>query len=378
MSELLTSDANYLLNKIQAIEELEELDLCDDKMYLEKIILLQNLANGGKGDAQRVWGEYSLVSQITKQPVLMNKAMSIALTKEEVADLISDLNKDYAKEISFISPKNKVGLIFSVTDRGHARSDTFEITLPKLGDWRFGYTGVYSAELIFHEFSHALDFNRTMGSNVHRHDFVNIVDNMLIKFKDFIEKRYVPINQRNQILENNSKLVYYHFNKEEIEKAEKLKETEEIQKKKLSQDEIYSKIGLTANSFPVSYILGENPDVKKSYLKFALNSYKDKARTPEQKDALKSILAKLNEDEIVLNKNEMSFLNLATQNTSRSSFLASLPMKEQFTAGSYITKFETEINNLSKGVIEDLEVKEKYRVRSYSDADMLKKYGYED
>ena len=111
MSELLTSDANYLLNKIQAIEELEELDLCDEKMYLEKIILLQNLANGGIGDVQRVWGEYSLVSQITKQPVLMNKAMSIALTKEEVADLISDLNKDYAKEISFISPKNKVGLI---------------------------------------------------------------------------------------------------------------------------------------------------------------------------------------------------------------------------------------------------------------------------
>jgi len=366
------------MDKVEAIEELELLDLSDDKMYLEKIILLQNLANNVKDDAQRVWGEYSLVSQITKEPVLMNKAMSIALTKDEVADLIADLNKNYSKEISYISSKNKVGLIFSVTDRGHARNDTFEITLPKLGDWRFGYTGVYSAELIFHEFSHALDFNRTMGSNVHRHDFVNILDKMLINYKDFIEKRYVPINQRKQILENNSKLVYFHFNKKEIEQAEREKENEELKQKELSQSEIYATIGLTDNSFPISYILGDNADIKKSYLKYALNSYKDKARTPEQKNSLKSALGKLNNDEIVLDKNEMNFLNLATQNTSRSSFLASLPMKEQFTAGSYISKFETEVNNLSKGIVEDLQTKEKYRVRSYDEAEVLKKYDYED
>ena len=378
MSDFLTSDAQYFMNKVEAIEELELLDLSDDKMYLEKIILLQNLANGVKDDAQRVWGEYSLVSQITKEPVLMNKAMSIALTKDEVADLIADLNKNYSKEISYISSKNKVGLIFSVTDRGHARNDTFEITLPKLGDWRFGYTGVYSAELIFHEFSHALDFNRTMGSNVHRHDFVNILDKMLIKYKDFIEERYIPINQRKQILENNSKLVYFHHNKKEIEKAEREKENEELKQKELSQSEIYATIGLTDNSFPISYILGDNADIKKSYLKYALNSYKDKARTPEQKNSLKSALGKLNNDEIVLDKNEMNFLNLATQNTSRSSFLASLPMKEQFTAGSYISKFETEVNNLSKGIVEDLQTKEKYRVRSYDEAEVLKKYDYED
>lgn len=378
MSDFLTSDAQYFMNKVEAIEELELLDLSDDKIYLEKIILLQNLANGVKDDAQRVWGEYSLVSQITKEPVLMNKAMSIALTKDEVADLIADLNKNYSKEISYISSKNKVGLIFSVTDRGHARNDTFEITLPKLGDWRFGYTGVYSAELIFHEFSHALDFNRTMGSNVHRHDFVNILDKMLIKYKDFIEERYIPINQRKQILENNSKLVYFHHNKKEIEKAEREKENEELKQKELSQSEIYATIGLTDNSFPISYILGDNADIKKSYLKYALNSYKDKARTPEQKNSLKSALGKLNNDEIVLDKNEMNFLNLATQNTSRSSFLASLPMKEQFTAGSYISKFETEVNNLSKGIVEDLQTKEKYRVRSYDEAEVLKKYDYED
>jgi hypothetical protein len=378
MSDFLTSDAQYFMDKVEAIEELELLDLSDDKMYLEKIILLQNLANNVKDDAQRVWGEYSLVSQITKEPVLMNKAMSIALTKDEVADLIADLNKNYSKEISYISSKNKVGLIFSVTDRGHARNDTFEITLPKLGDWRFGYTGVYSAELIFHEFSHALDFNRTMGSNVHRHDFVNILDKMLINYKDFIEKRYVPINQRKQILENNSKLVYFHFNKKEIEQAEREKENEELKQKELSQSEIYATIGLTDNSFPISYILGDNADIKKSYLKYALNSYKDKARTPEQKNSLKSALGKLNNDEIVLDKNEMNFLNLATQNTSRSSFLASLPMKEQFTAGSYISKFETEVNNLSKGIVEDLQTKEKYRVRSYDEAEVLKKYDYED
>ena len=89
----------------------------------------------------------------------MNKAMSIPLTKNEVALLIDDLKKKFAKNLKANKTEN-VNLVFSTTIRGHANNVSKEIVLPKLGDWRFGYTDQYSAELVFHEFSHLLDYGR--------------------------------------------------------------------------------------------------------------------------------------------------------------------------------------------------------------------------
>jgi hypothetical protein len=373
---LLSSDSIYFLKKVEAIEEMEDLGLCTDEMYLDKIQLLQKIAKGNLSETQRVWGEYSIVSQITSQPVLMNKAMSIALTKDEVADLMDDLNNVYSKQLKLLNARGKAGLIFSVTDRGHAKSSTFAITLPKLGDWRFGYTGVYSAELIFHEFSHILDFGRT--SPDHRHDFVKNLDTMILKYKDFIEERYIPINQRNQILENSDRLLFFHANKDFIQNEFAKEEREELSKKKSEQAQIYSEIGLTENSFPLSYIIGDNAEVKKSYLKFILDSYKDKARTPQQKTSFKSITSKLNDDNIILDSDEIKLLNDATKSVTRTSFLNTLPFKEQITAGSYLSKFEKDIDALSKGTIENLSVKEKYQTRSYDEAKLLKKYNLED
>jgi len=378
--QLLNSDNNYYLKKIEATEELEDLGISTDEMYLEKIILLQVIAKGNQSEGQRVWGEYSMVSQITDEPVLMNKAMSIALTKDEVADLIADLNKTYKKDISYISPKGEVGLIFSTTDRGHARSDTFAITLPKLGDWRFGYTQKFSAELIFHEFAHALDFNRTMGSNVHRHDFVSILDNMLVKYKDFIESKYVPFNQRKQILENNESLIYFHNNKDRIIEQYSQEEKAKSDEKKISQSQLYSNVGLTDDSFPVSVVIGEdeNKQMKIDYLKFIFDKSKSNARTPEQKEAVKGILSKIDNENIILNKNEITYLNNQIQNISRTDFLNKLPFGKQITAGSILSAFQKQMDDLSKGVIADLQIKDKYRERTYDESDVLKKYKLED
>ena len=113
-------------------------------------------------------------------------------------------------------------------------------------------------------------------------------------------------------------------------------------------------------------------------MKFILDSYKDKARTPQQKTSFKSITSKLNDDNIILDSDEIKLLNDATKSVTRTSFLNTLPFKEQITAGSYLSKFEKDIDALSKGTIENLSVKEKYQTRSYDEAKILKRYDFED
>ena len=101
-------DKKELLSKIIEIEGRELKGLIEEYLYLKKIEMLCLLSGR---DIDRVWGEYSLVQQITKQPVLMNKAMSIPLTKNEVSLLINDLTLKYKMELK-ANKIEKVNLIF--------------------------------------------------------------------------------------------------------------------------------------------------------------------------------------------------------------------------------------------------------------------------
>lgn len=371
------SQNSFLLQKVESIEDLEDLGLSDESDYLNKIKFLQEIASPTSKDVQKVWGEYSTVSQITSQPVLMNKAMSIALTKDGVADLIEELNDKYKKELSLISHRKKVDLLFGATTRGHAKSENFQIVLPKLGDWRFGYTNLYSSEVVFHEFSHTLDFLRNSQgakgkSDVHKHDFVRILDKMLLMYADWINSKYVPLNQREQILTNNSKLIHFHQIQDELELQIAGEEYKQEKENKQKQSDIYSTIGLTENSFPLSYILGENADRKIEFIKFGLNEYKNQIVSQKSKDAYKTLLEKLDSENIILNKDEISLIIEALQKASRNKFVYSLPMSEQLKSGSYISKFQKDLESLALGVVESLQETEKYKVRSYDEARRLK------
>jgi hypothetical protein len=225
-------DKKELLSKIIEIEGRELKGLIDESLYLKKIEMLCLLSGN---DVDRVWGEYSLVQQITKQPVLMNKAMSIPLTKNEVSLLINDLTLKYKMELK-ANKIEKVNLVFSTSIRGHAKEVSKEIVLPRLGDWRFGYKNVYSAELVFHEFAHLLDYGRIKvqkygKTDIHKHDFVRILDKMLESYSKFIEGKYIPSRQREQILNNSELLVNFHANREEIEAEDKEQELQQIAEK---------------------------------------------------------------------------------------------------------------------------------------------------
>ena len=227
------NDKKNILNEIIEIERKEKNGI-DEQLYIRKIELLCILADI---DVQKVWAEYSIVQQITKQAVLMNKAMSIPLTKNEVSSLIDDLNKKYQVKLKAEKIQN-VNLVFSTTIRGHAKEVSKEIVLPKLGDWRFGYKNLYSAELIFHEFAHLLDYgrikNQKYGKNdIHKHDFVRILDGILLDYSSWIDSRYIPIRQREQILNNSKLIVDFHVNRQEIEEQDKNRELKEIEEKKI-------------------------------------------------------------------------------------------------------------------------------------------------
>jgi hypothetical protein len=368
-----------LLSEILIIEEKEKLGNLDDNIYLKKIKLLCDLA--GK-DTEKVWGEYEIVQQITKQPVLMNKAMSIPLSKSEVSLLLEDLYSKYEKELK-ANNTPKVNLTFSTNIRGHAKTISKEIVLPKLGDWRFGYSNVYSAELIFHEFAHLLDYGRLKYSkyknDIHKHDFVRTLDNILLKYQKFIEDKYIPSRQRKQILDNSAMLVNFYANQEEIEQKDKEQEEETILKKQQETNEIYKEIGLNENSYPLYILLKDDSDIKLKFINYAINNLESSIPISlSLKEDFKSLKLSLNEDKPNLNKATMNLLMRSFDNSKINSFMLELPLMQQLKASSVLRKFIEEVRDLSNGKIASLGVDENYKIRTYSDAEKLRKRGLED
>jgi hypothetical protein len=373
------NDKKNILNEIIEIERKEKNGI-DEQLYIRKIELLCILADI---DVQKVWAEYSIVQQITKQAVLMNKAMSIPLTKNEVSSLIDDLNKKYQVKLKAEKIQN-VNLVFSTTIRGHAKEVSKEIVLPKLGDWRFGYKNLYSAELIFHEFAHLLDYgrikNQKYGKNdIHKHDFVRILDGILLDYSSWIDSRYIPIRQREQILNNSKLIVDFHVNRQEIEEQDKNRELKEIEEKKIISQKLNSEAGVSDDSFPIHLLLADNEDVKKNYLDFSIDYYIKNTPVSLQ---LKKEVNELNDvfklEKPILNKNQIELLVKTLSKSKINDYLLKLPLMQQLKMSSVLKKFNDDINSLSIGKISMLDNKEIYKVRTYEDSDFLKKRGLED
>ena len=369
---------NFYLEQIHSIEDLESIDLCTDENYLEKIRLLCLLVNN---KTERVWGEYSLVSQITKQPVLMNKATSISLNSmDEVFELIDDLNTKYSKRLKLVDARNKVKLMFSTDLRGHAENRNFQIVLSKLGDWRFGYDFKWCAETIFHEFAHCLDFGRGIvvsgKYDIHKHDFVEILDAILLDYKDWILSRYTPEKQREQILSNNEKIALFYKNKSQIERQLYTQEKEQKKEASEKRKNIYEEIGMNENSFPLWYLLKEEPKMKIDFIEFALKNNKN--IKPISSSIRNKILEKLkNSEKPILDKEEMLLVQSSLLG-AKNSYSNSLDFVTQLKSLKIIPPFINELEDLSNGKIKSLEEENKFRVRSYEESDDLSTRGISD
>jgi hypothetical protein len=373
-------DKNQLLANIIDIENLEIKGFIDESLYLKKIEMLCLLSGR---DVDRVWGEYSIVQQITKQPVLMNKAMSIPLTKNEVSLLIDDLTSKYKMQLK-ANYIEKVNLVFSTSIRGHAKEISKEIVLPRLGDWRFGYKDVYSAELVFHEFAHLLDYGRVKvqkygKADIHKHDFVRILDTMLETHSKFIESKYIPSRQREQILSNSELLVDFHSNREEIEAKDKEIELLQIEEKKEQLKNIKSQVNLTEDNFPIHLLLEEDKDNKLNFIEFAIANYeKTTPMSLPLKENIKLLRENLSSDKSNLNKIQVNLLVSSLDKLKLNDYLLKLPLMQQLKSAAVLRKFSDEVRDLSKGKISSLEANDSFKIRTYDEAEKLKKRGMED
>ena len=57
---------------------------------------------------------------------------------------------------------------------------------------------------------------------------------------------------------------------------------------------------------------------------------------------------------------------------SRNKFVYSMPFNEQLKLGADISQFQKDLESLSKGIVDSLIEKEKFKVRSYDEARRLK------
>lgn len=373
-------DKKQLLINIIEIEGLEVKHSVDESLYLKKIEMLCLLSGR---DIQKVWGEYSIVQQITKQPVLMNKAMSIPLTKNEVSMLIDDLTLKYKMQLK-ANYIEKVNLVFSTSIRGHAKEISKEIVLPRLGDWRFGYKDVYSAELVFHEFSHLLDYGRVKvqkygKTDIHKHDFVRILDKMLETYSKFIERKYIPSRQREQVLSNSELLVDFHTNREEIEAKDKEQELIQIADKNEQLKNILSQAGISEDNFPIHLLLREDGENKLNYLEFTIANYeKSTPISLSLKENIKFLRENLSMEKSTLNKIQINILVSALEKTKLNDYLIKLPLMQQLKFATILRKFSDEVRELSRGKISSMEANDSFKIRTYEEAERLKKRGLED
>ena len=373
-------DKKELLANIIDIESRELKGFIDESFYLKKIEMLCLLSGR---DVEKVWGEYSIVQQITKQPVLMNKAMSIPLTKNEVSMLIDDLTLKYKMQLK-ANRIEKVNLVFSTSIRGHAKDISKEIVLPRLGDWRFGYKDVYSAELVFHEFSHLLDYGRAVvqkygKTDIHKHDFVRILDKMLETYSKFIEGKYIPSRQREQILNNSELLVDFHANRDDIEANDKEQELKQIAEKNEQIKNILSEAGISEDNFPIHLLLKEDGESKLNYLQYVIANYEKSTPISLQlKENIKLLRENLIAEKSNLNKIQINLLVSALDKSKLNDYLIKLPLMQQLKFSTILRKFSEEVRELSRGKISSLEAKDSFKVRTYDEAEILKKRKMED
>jgi hypothetical protein len=380
---------DFNIQKIEAINELEELGLSSDEDFLMKCSLMLQL---GGHNSMRVYGEYDKVSRTTKYPVLMNKATSISLTREGVVELMESLSKVYKKQLeslrmyNFNAKLKKAGGIvpvrFSLTMRSHADPNRFEVNLAKVGDWRLGRNGMFSAELVFHEFAHIIDFGRTSDikvrkgsarlSEVHREDFVYILDNMLLKYKDWIEERYDSQEHYKQLVELNDRLSDFDRNQKQI--ISKLAEEEKQERDALAKEQKkkYDEIGMSDNSFPLYAILSENTDTKMNFIDWSLNSFIEEASVPADKSKANDLKDKIgSESKVVLDKDEIALLDRAIKQGRRMNFVRTLDIGNQFTAPPIVKQLEKDIDNLSKGILESHKIPDAKVLVDHYDEDFI-------
>lgn len=393
------SPNSNLLEKIDAIEMAEDLmnsigEEIEEDLFLEKVIMLQKVAN--IKNPKRVVYEYGSVAQITNLPVLMNKSLSIFITKEQVLGLVQDLSERYKDIILsiraynvhnlFVANNYVVPMVFGKTERGHADSYNFKIVLPKLGDWRTGYKNLYTAELVFHEFAHILDSGREKTIrgkatfDVHRHDFVNIFEKILLDYKDYINEKYSIQMFRDMILNLDSWMDEFNMNYEKRVASIKLQEKNRRDTLEESKRDESFGFGITDNSFPLNIILKDYKEEKLNYLLFCLENTLNKNIPDYRKSSLLKARIKVLDaiekidETLIFDKQEITEIKNSIIESDTNSWISTQPYEEQIKLLNPIKDFKDKVKDLADNNLKVVEKPKETLVIEDYDVDPMGDY----
>ena len=132
---------------------------------------------------------------------------------------------------------------------------------------------------------------------------------------------------------------------------------------------------MNENSFPIWYLLKEEPKMKIDFIEFALKNNKN--IKPITSNIRNKILEKLKTDKPILNKEEMLLLESSLLG-AKNSYSNSLDFVTQLKSLKIIPPFVIELENLANGKIKSFEEENKFRVRTYEESDDLSTQGLSD
>ena len=343
---------SYELNKFNNLNKKGR--LTDDE-FMKRLALLLKL---GKHKQKKVFGEYDVVCQYVKNPVLMNKAVSISLNQDEVLELIDDLTLKYEEELKRVKGFGKYFLIdkkipirFSESYGAHADPTYAESKLCEFGDWRISKYQEWSAETIFHEFVHCLGFNTTSYTNMDAHTefFVVRLEEVLNDYRDWIEERFDYEYHCSQIIDNSSNYIIWIATNEQLKKKEYKKQQENKNIEKELDKNYFQEQGYAEDEFPIDVILINNKEELIDYLIFSINEYK---KTVNNKYEVNQIVKILKDDrEFSTFSNSQLKMILDTLKVRYRGFFKDKDIMIDSILNAEIDAFIPKLESLSMGII---------------------------
>jgi hypothetical protein len=116
-----------------------------------------------------------------------------------------------------------------------------------------------------------------------------------------------------------------------------------------------------------------------NYLEFSIANYeKSTPISLPLKENIKLLRENLSTEKSTLNKVQINLLVSALDKTKLNDYLIKLPLMQQLKSASLLRKFSDEVRELSRGKISSLEAKDSFKIRTYEEAERLRKRGMED
>jgi len=344
---------SYSLDRLNNLDK--ENGGLSDEDFMKRLEILLNL---GKHKQKKVFGEYDVVNQFVKNPVLMNKAISIPLSFDETIELIDDLTLKYENELIKVKGfgkyflKNKqVPIRFSESYGAHADPTNAEIKLCEFGDWRMSKYKVWCAETIFHEFVHCLGFNTTSYSNMDAHTefFVVRLEEVLEDYRDWIEERFDYEYHCSQIIDNTANYILWKSSNDDLKKKELKKQDQEQKDTAKLYKNYLQEQGYGDDEFPIDVILLKYQDEMIDYLIFGMTEYK---KSVSQKFEVNQIIKTLKNDReySTFSKKQITMI-LESLNKRYREYFADKDIMLDSILNSEIDNFIPKLESLSRGII---------------------------